>query len=189
MRILLAAALLVLASTSADASNTRAGAGVPRGGRLAHSSFETVDDTHATLTFVLSTTSQTAREVIVPITLPDGMVATGLSLTMGDAPPLTGFAFARSSARDGYEDIVRQIVDPALLEYAGRGRLRLSVFPIARGTPARVTIQLTAIEDASVETRVDGEVSILAAPGLDTHDPYADYWPAHPSPSTELAKL
>ncbi|MDT8390467.1 MAG: VIT domain-containing protein [Lentisphaeria bacterium] len=54
-------------------------------------------------------------------------------------------------ARSIYEDIVRQVKDPALLEYAGQGLLKARVFPIEPG--ADVTVQLMYEEAVSAPDR------------------------------------
>jgi len=180
MRILPIATLLLLASTAAEASTARARPGVPTGGRLAHAVVEAIDEGHATLTFVLTTTSREGREVIVPIDLPEGMTATGLTISMGRDAAESARTDMAGSARAYYDRTVVQIKDPALLEWAADGRLRLSVFPVVRGTPARVTIELTATDQAADLACVDRATSLIAAPGRpDRNDPYADYWPAH----------
>ncbi len=85
-------------------------------------------------------------------------------------------------ARKVYEDIVRRIKDPGLLEYAGRGMVKLRVFPIAPNGDVRVRLRYrhvvpregelyalayplgsarpdgdTAVEQASVRVRVRGQ--------------------------------
>jgi Ca-activated chloride channel family protein len=44
-------------------------------------------------------------------------------------------------ARRIYEDIVRRMKDPALLEYAGRGAFRARIFPIPPGGERRITLR------------------------------------------------
>ncbi|MBI3947596.1 MAG: VWA domain-containing protein, partial [Armatimonadetes bacterium] len=51
-----------------------------------------------------------------------------------DGKPLTGRMLAKDEARRIYESYVRKRIDPALLEYVGRGMFQARVFPIpARG--------------------------------------------------------
>lgn len=187
-RIALVPALLaVFATTVAHASTSRPRArpkpGAPVGGKLAHAVLEAIDDEHAILTFVLTTTAAGARELIVPIELPEGMIATGLSVAMGKAPADSAVPVVARAARGTYDRIVEQIRDPALLEWMGDERLKLSVFPVVKGVPARVTIELTTTPGAASgrSARVDQQMSLLAAPGIDWSDPYANYWPGHPS--------
>ena len=47
-----------------------------------------------------------------------------------DGVPLSAEILAAEEARQIYEDIVRQRIDPALLEYVGRGAYRARIFPI-----------------------------------------------------------
>jgi Ca-activated chloride channel homolog len=48
-------------------------------------------------------------------------------------------------ARALYEDIVRKLRDPALLEYAGRGAFKARIFPIEPRSPKRVRITYTEL--------------------------------------------
>ncbi len=48
-------------------------------------------------------------------------------------------------ARQVYEDIVRKSLDPALLEYQGRGIFKVRIFPIEPGSSKRVKIAYTQI--------------------------------------------
>ena len=50
-----------------------------------------------------------------------------------------------AKARDIYEDIVRRMKDPALLEYAGQGMFKARVFPIEPYREKRVTIRYTEV--------------------------------------------
>ncbi len=62
--------------------------------------------------------------------VPADAMVTGLTLWI-DGEPVDGELLDGAAARRAYEDIVRRTLDPALLEYAGDGLLRLRVFPIA----------------------------------------------------------
>src|SRR5204863_7142646 len=48
-------------------------------------------------------------------------------------------------ARHIYEDIVRKLKDPALLEYAGRDLLKVRIFPIEPHSKKRITIGYTQL--------------------------------------------
>jgi hypothetical protein len=65
-------------------------------------------------------------EFIHPI--PADAAVTGLTLWI-DGEPVDGELLSGEVARRTYEEIVRRTLDPALLEYAGDGLLRLAVFP------------------------------------------------------------
>lgn len=178
--------VFLLASTAAQAhaQTSRPRAGAPRGGRLAHPVVETIDEHHSTLTFVLTTNAREGREVVVPIVLPEGMIATELSISMGGEAAEAAYPYQAGSARELYDGIVAQIKDPALLEWSKDGQLRLSVFPVMRGVPARVTIVLTADDESATAelARVDREMSLIATPGIKPRrERYVDYWPPHHS--------
>lgn len=65
--------------------------------------------------------------------LPEGATVGNFRMTV-DREPVEGRILDRDEARAIYEAYVRRMVDPALLEYAGRGAFRARVFPIpARG--------------------------------------------------------
>lgn len=72
--------------------------------------------------------------------IPTDAAVTGLTLWI-DGEPVSGELLDGEAARRTYEDIVRRTLDPALLEYAGDGLLRLSVFPIAAHDTRRVEIE------------------------------------------------
>src|ERR1019366_3743009 len=48
-------------------------------------------------------------------------------------------------ARGIYEDIVRKLKDPALLEYAGRDVFKVRVFPIEPNSRKRITLSYTEL--------------------------------------------
>ena len=56
-----------------------------------------------------------------------------------------GEILPRDEARAIYEDIVRQRLDPALLEYIGRDTFKASIFPIEPGDDRRVELAYTQI--------------------------------------------
>jgi uncharacterized protein YegL len=61
--------------------------------------------------------------------LPEGAAVSNLRMTI-DREPVEGRILDRDEARAIYESTVRRLVDPALLEYVGRGAFRARVFPI-----------------------------------------------------------
>ena len=71
--------------------------------------------------------------------LPAGAVVTGFTLWV-DGEPLEGSVLPADEARAIYEDYVRRIIDPALLEYVGRDTLSARVFPIPPGGERRIEI-------------------------------------------------
>ena len=169
MRTLLVSALLLATAAAAEASTSRR--------------IERVDEDHARLKVVVTTSARGMQEVILPITVPDGMVVTGLSITVGREAPMVARPLLAASARNIYDQVVREIRDPALLETTETGGFQLSVFPVTRAAPARVVIELTAIDKVEGLAHVTHATSLVAAPMMyDRDDPYADYWPEHRSP-------
>ena len=72
--------------------------------------------------------------------IPADAAVTGLTLWI-DGAPVAGEILDGEAARRTYEDIVRRTLDPALLEYASDGLLRLSVFPIGPRDTRTVEIE------------------------------------------------
>ncbi len=62
-----------------------------------------------------------------------------------DGKELTGTLQKADEARETYEAIVRRNRDPALLEYAGYGLYRTSVFPIPKGASRTVQLRYTQL--------------------------------------------
>ena len=57
-----------------------------------------------------------------------------------DGRELTGKLMKAEEARKIYEDTVRRLKDPALLEYAGFGLYKTQAFPLQKGKPAKVVV-------------------------------------------------
>jgi Ca-activated chloride channel homolog len=55
---------------------------------------------------------------------------------------------AADKARSIYEDIVRKLRDPALLEYAGRDVFKVRVFPIEPNSPKRIKLSYSQVLQA-----------------------------------------
>jgi Ca-activated chloride channel family protein len=62
-----------------------------------------------------------------------------------DGEPVEGEVLTKEEARRIYEDIVRTMRDPALLEYVDRGAVRASVFPIEPGETRRIELEYTQV--------------------------------------------
>jgi len=60
-----------------------------------------------------------------------------------DGEPVQGKILDAKEARQTYEEIVRQMRDPALLEYIGRGALQASIFPIPSHGERRIELEYT----------------------------------------------
>jgi Ca-activated chloride channel homolog len=76
--------------------------------------------------------------------LPLDAAATDFTLWI-DGKPVQGEVLDASQARQTYEEIVRSLQDPALLEYAGRGALKASVFPIPPQGERRIELEYTQV--------------------------------------------
>ncbi len=73
---------------------------------------------------------QAQAELVIPV--PDGSAIRAFSLDgLGDEP--SARLLPRDEARRIYNDIVRRMIDPGLLEFAGTGMIRSSVFPVPPG--------------------------------------------------------
>lgn len=60
-----------------------------------------------------------------------------------DGKPVSGEVLSAEEARRYYDEVVRSLRDPALLEYIDRGALRASVFPIPPGGEQRIELEYT----------------------------------------------
>ena len=60
-----------------------------------------------------------------------------------DGKPVQGEVLDAEQAREKYEEIVRTMRDPALLEYAGRGAVQASIFPIPPRGERRIELEYT----------------------------------------------
>jgi hypothetical protein len=101
----------------------------------------------ASLTFRISTKSRSARDVRVPLEVSRAIGLTGLSYSIGGEPAIVAVVHDAEDARRFYRDIVEGKQDPALLRQVKRTGERdhheLAVFPVTRGMPATVTIEMT----------------------------------------------
>ncbi len=59
--------------------------------------------------------------------------------------PVQGEILAADEARRIYEEIVRELQDPALLEYAGQGAVKAQVFPIPPGGERRIELEYVEV--------------------------------------------
>lgn len=65
-----------------------------------------------------------------------------------DGEPVEGEILDRDQARATYEEIVRSMRDPALLEYVDRGAVQASIFPIPPGGERRIELEYTQVLQA-----------------------------------------
>jgi Ca-activated chloride channel family protein len=76
--------------------------------------------------------------------LPDGASISEFSMFVGEKR-IDGEILDRDRARKIYEDIVRRMKDPALLEYVGRKMFRARVFPIPAHGEKRIRLSYTEV--------------------------------------------
>lgn len=76
--------------------------------------------------------------------LPENASISEFSMYIGDKK-ITGEILDRDQARRVYEDIVRRMKDPALLEYVGRKLFRARVYPIPAQGEKRIKLSYTEI--------------------------------------------
>ncbi|MCW8131467.1 MAG: VWA domain-containing protein [Planctomycetota bacterium] len=87
-----------------------------------------------TLDVLLANGADARQEAEVLLPVPEGAVVRGFTF-QGAASEPTAELLRKEEARRIYDEIVRQVRDPALLEFAGYNLIRSSVFPVeARGT-------------------------------------------------------
>ncbi len=93
---------------------------------------------------VLRNDSDVAAEGEFLHPIPSDATLTGLTLWI-DGEPVEGEILAAGEARATYEEIVRRTLDPALLEFAGDGLVRLAVFPLPAGDTRTVEIEYSQV--------------------------------------------
>jgi len=79
--------------------------------------------------------------------LPHGAAVTQFTLWI-DGEPVEGKVLTREEARRTYEEIVRNMRDPALLEYIDRDAVQASIFPIPPGGERRIELEYTQVLEA-----------------------------------------
>jgi hypothetical protein len=144
MRILV---LLVLMSSSVafaghgdGVAPTRVSIGRPKGGaidRVAVTARSHRGHLHVTLALDLSSRAKDLTEVALPLSLSSGTSVIGLTLGADEGKTLDA-----TVARQRYDETVRLIRDPALLELTAPGRYALAVFPVSRVAGQTVKIEL-----------------------------------------------
>jgi len=76
--------------------------------------------------------------------IPDEAAVTDFMMTV-DGKMMRGQLLDSDEARRVYEDIVRKMKDPGLLEYMGRGMYRVRVYPIRPGGSTRIEIAYSQV--------------------------------------------
>ena len=74
--------------------------------------------------------------------LPEGAAVNQLTMWV-DGQPIEAKILEADEARAIYDEIVRQVRDPALLEYVGQQAIQANVFPIPAGDERRIEIEYT----------------------------------------------
>jgi Ca-activated chloride channel family protein len=96
--------------------------------------------------------SQRVAEGTYIFPLPVGAAVSDLVMWV-DGKPIEAKILDADQARDIYDEIVRRMRDPALLEYVGAGAIQASVFPIQPNSEVKIEIeygQLLPIENGLV---------------------------------------
>ena len=87
--------------------------------------------------------------------LPKGAAFEDLALSI-NGEMVTGETLGADRARTVYEEIVRRMRDPALVEWMGHGLLRTRIFPIQPGEEKRVVVRFRAVVEREGDAlRVD----------------------------------
>jgi len=76
--------------------------------------------------------------------IPRGASVTNFTLWI-DGQAVEGEILDAEEARRTYEEIVREMRDPALLEYADRGAVKARIFPISPGGERRIQLEYTEV--------------------------------------------
>lgn len=106
--------------------------------------------TRVTQVFVNETDFVAEGTYVFP--LPPGVTISDLEMII-DGEPIQAKILEKDEARRIYDEIVRQIRDPALLEYIGSNAIQANVFPIPPGDQRTLEIefnQLLTVEDGLV---------------------------------------
>lgn len=141
-----------------------------------------VAKTYITQTFSNDSDRNLAGTYLFP--LPDDTTFSSFSLHI-DGKPVEGKILEASAARQEYEQIVRRMVDPGLLEYADYKTVRARIFPIPAHGTKKVELEYTQLLKAEnglmkyrfpLKSKVDDspaeeikvDVKIASAQGLRT---------------------
>ena len=118
-----------------------------------------ITDRLAVTTMTMSLYNPSSRQqeskVIIPVAAQAGIHEFGLEGAQGKFP---GKLIPRDEARKIYDEIVRRSLDPGLLEFAGQGMVKSSVFPV----PGRGTSRVRLVYEQILE--VDGDRIDYALP-------------------------
>ena len=117
-----------------------------------------------TLTFTLRNPGARPQESVVLAPVPSAAVFRSFSLEGPGGGEMKAELLPRDEARRIYDDIVRRMIDPGLLEFAGTGLVRSSVFPVPPGGTSRARLVYEEIlpEDSG---RIDYRLPRTEGPG------------------------
>src|SRR5262249_37412816 len=101
-----------------------------------------VAKTYICQTFMNDTDRNLAGTYLFP--LPDDTTFSSFSLHI-DGKPVEGQILEANAARQQYEEIVRRMVDPGLLEYADYKTVRARIFPIPAHGTKKVELEYTQV--------------------------------------------
>lgn len=101
-----------------------------------------VAKTYITQTFINDSDHDLAGTYLFP--LPDDTTFSSFSLQI-DGKPVEGKILEAQEARQQYEEIVRRMVDPGLLEYADYKTVRARIFPIPAHGTKKVELEYTQL--------------------------------------------
>ncbi len=91
---------------------------------------------------VFENTNDWTVEGVYTFPIPKGAVVTNFKLWM-DGEAVEGKVLDANAARSEYERIVRELRDPALLEYVDQGAVMARIFPIGPGEQRRIELEYT----------------------------------------------
>ena len=92
-----------------------------------------------TLEIVIRNPSRRQEEAVLLLPVPAGAAVSGFAFNGTSSEP-TARLLSREEARRTYNQIVRKLRDPALLEFAGHSLIRSSVFPVPAGGTQKVRL-------------------------------------------------
>jgi Ca-activated chloride channel family protein len=114
--------------------------------RLAHAGVDVYAEgslVHTVIDLTLSNPNARLLEGELRFPLHAGQTVTGFALDMSDGAMRAAVPVPKARGREVFEAVVRQGVDPALLEQTAGENFRLRVYPLRPGATRRVTIAIT----------------------------------------------
>ena len=105
-----------------------------------------IEDQAATVTIeqMLKNEGESDLEAVLLFPIPEDAGISNFSMSMNDKM-VEGKMMDKDEARDIYEEIVWQLKDPGLLEYAGSGLYRASIYPIPAKGETKIVIKYSQL--------------------------------------------